>query len=117
MKTYDDSHWVTDTTVNKKTDLQTIEAIASDLSEATRVLTELTGHYLCVGTDEESIEQVQGILSEVYDTPLDGKNRYLKAQVQSAYVLALAASDLQRFMSEAVVVMLADIEENGFADG
>ena len=120
MKTYDSSHWVTDTAVSGKTSIEVIQAIGSDLEEAKRVLEELTAHYLVTGTTSESIKDVQEILDDVFDTPLtkghSERASYIKAQVQSAYVVALTANDLQRFMSEAVKVMLSNIEEFGFAD-
>ena len=118
MKTYDSSHWVTDTVVDGKTNFEVMGAIASDLSEAKLVISELAAWYLVEGTGTDKNEAVQEILQAVFDTPLDDsdKARYIKAQVQSSYVIAMAANDLVTFMSEAVNVMLANIDEHGFGD-
>ena len=116
MKTYDSSHWVTDKVVSGKTSIQVLDAIASDLGEATSVIRELTAWYMCEGTTSESTDNVAAILQDVFDEPIEDsdKARYIKEQVQSSYVLALAANDLCTFMSEAVKVMLNNIDEHGF---
>ena len=119
MKTYSDSHWVTDKGVTGKTSFEIMEAIASDLSEANEVITQLFAWYLVEGTTSDRLEGVEDILNSVFDTPIEGSEngaRYHKAQVRSSYVLALAANDLSTFMSEAVKTMLAHIEEHGFND-
>jgi hypothetical protein len=118
MKTYSDSHWVTDEGVTGKTSIEIMEAIASDLSEAKEVITQLFAWYLVEGTTSDKTEGVEGILNDIFDTPVENKEgaQYRKAQVRSSYVLALAANDLNKFMSEAVTVMLAHIEEHGFDD-
>ena len=118
MKTYSDSHWVTDKGVSGKTSFEIMEAIASDLSEANEVITQLFAWYLVEGTTSDRLEGVEDILNDVFDTPIENKEeaQYHKAQVRSSYALALAANDLSRFMSEAVSVMLSHIEEHGFAE-
>jgi hypothetical protein len=118
MKTYSDSHWVTDQAVNGKTSIEIMEAMSSDLTEAKEVITQLFAWYLVEGTTSDKLEGVEGILNDVFDTPHEDKDgsQYRKEQVRSSYVLALAANDLNKFMSEAVTVMLAHIEEHGFDD-
>jgi hypothetical protein len=117
MKTYSDSHWVTDEAVNGKTSIEIMEAITSDLSQAKEVITQLFAWYLVEGTTSDRLEGVEEILNDIFDMPHESKEgaQYRKAQVRSSYVLALAANDLNRFMSEAVSVMLSHIEEHGFA--
>ena len=118
MKTYDNSHWVTDRNISGKTSIEVMEAIASDLSEAKQVLSELTAWYHVEGTTGTKLGQVADILEGVFNEPVEQTegSLYHKAQVRSSYVIALAAHDLNVFMSEAVAVMLAHIEEHGFND-
>jgi hypothetical protein len=114
VKTYSDSHWVTDVPVSGKTSLEVVEAISSDLSDAKNTLYELVAHHLVSGTDSVSQENVQGIMEDVYDTPLnkDTDAKYYKAQAQSAYVIAVAARELSDFFGEAAKVMVDDITAN-----
>ena len=118
MKTYDDSHWVTDRLVDGSTDFDMMNNIASDLGEAKAVITELYAHYLTSGTKVSTRESVDGILTDVFTSPInssdEGGRGFVKAQVQSMYAVALAAENLVRFASEATSAMLADIDENGF---
>jgi hypothetical protein len=118
MKTYSDQHWITDETVTVKTSIEIMEAVASDLSEAKEVITQLFAWYLVEGTTSDKLEGIEDILNGVFDMPVENKDgsKYRKEQVRSSYVLALAANDLTTFMSEAVSTMLAHIDEHGTDD-